>query len=443
MHTIRTRSTQYTNPRSAAEWDAIKYVGLAALALATLGAACVALVPRWAPTLFAGMGVAWAVYALTARRLSVRTPADWLLAGLVLMMPVTLWATPRPDLTWPAVYQLAAGIVVYYAVVNSCATWAALGMADFGLRLIMWGLAGTGVVLSAMAMLGVQWIPKLPAFKPLLARLPSALIETINPNVMGGILAVLVSALIGWCWIGWHGYRRVERAALVAIALGMLIVLVLTQSRGAWMGLVAAAAALVLLVDRRSVWVVALLALLAAAAVWQLGLERVSGLLLTSQTIRSVDSRAEVWLRAWYIIQDFPLTGLGMGAFRPVVDVMYPLFLAGPDAAVPHAHNIFLQVAVDLGLPGLLAWGGTLVLVMAAAWRTYRQGQTLGERWLMGLGAGVLCSQVALVIHGLTDAVTWNTRPAVLVWALWGLAMAARGNRGSQGSAKRQDLTGL
>ncbi|MBN1890288.1 MAG: O-antigen ligase family protein [Thermoflexales bacterium] len=415
MHSIRTRSAQY----------AIKYIGLAALALVTLGAACVALVPRWAPATFAGMGVTWAVYALTARRLSVRTPADGLLACLALMIPVTLWATPLPDLTWPAVYQLAAGLVVYYVVVNFCAVWAALDLAELGLRLVTWGLAGTGVVLSALAMLGVQWIPKLPAFKPLLARLPATLIETINPNVMGGILAVLVSALIGWCWIGWPEHRRAERAALVTVNVGMIGVLVLTQSRGAWMGLAAALVALVLLVNRRSAWGVGLLALMAAMVVWRLGLERVSSLLLTSQAIRSVDSRAEIWLRAWYIIQDFPLTGLGMGAFRPVVDVMYPLFLAGPEATIPHAHNVFLQVAVDLGLPGLLAWGGTLVLVIAAAWRTYRLGKALGERWLMGLGAGVLCSQVALVMHGLTDAVTWNTRPAVLVWALWGLAIAA------------------
>jgi putative inorganic carbon (HCO3(-)) transporter len=44
---------------------------------------------------------------------------------------------------------------------------------------------------------------------------------------------------------------------------------------------------------------------------------------------------------------------------------------------------------------------------------------------MAGLGAGVLASQAALVAHGLTDAATWGTRPAVVVWAIWGLAMAA------------------
>ncbi len=42
-----------------------------------------------------------------------------------------------------------------------------------------------------------------------------------------------------------------------------------------------------------------------------------------------------------------------------------------------------------------------------------------------GLGAGLLCSQLALAVHGITDAVTWGmVRPAPFVWAIWGLAVA-------------------
>ncbi|MFM8322579.1 MAG: hypothetical protein ACKOC5_16835, partial [Chloroflexota bacterium] len=51
-----------------------------------------------------------------------------------------------------------------------------------------------------------------------------------------------------------------------------------------------------------------------------------------------------------------------------------------------------------------------------------RQGQPL----YAGLGAGLLGSLLALAVHGMTDAVTWGmVRPAPIVWALWGLAVAA------------------
>jgi putative inorganic carbon (HCO3(-)) transporter len=45
---------------------------------------------------------------------------------------------------------------------------------------------------------------------------------------------------------------------------------------------------------------------------------------------------------------------------------------------------------------------------------------------LAALGAGLLGSQIALIVHGLTDAVTWGmVRPAPVVWALWGTVIAA------------------
>ncbi len=55
------------------------------------------------------------------------------------------------------------------------------------------------------------------------------------------------------------------------------------------------------------------------------------------------------------MLQDFPFTGIGMGTFTQVADRLYPFFLYAP-GTVEHAHNLFLQVGVDLGLPGLIAW---------------------------------------------------------------------------------------
>jgi putative inorganic carbon (HCO3(-)) transporter len=81
---------------------------------------------------------------------------------------------------------------------------------------------------------------------------------------------------------------------------------------------------------------------------------------------------------------------------------------------------------VDLGIPGLAAWLATLFVVIAASWKVFRLGKRTDSGWIAGLGAGLLGSQVALVIHGLTDAVSWGmVRPAPLVWGIWGIAIAA------------------
>jgi putative inorganic carbon (HCO3(-)) transporter len=105
-----------------------------------------------------------------------------------------------------------------------------------------------------------------------------------------------------------------------------------------------------------------------------------------------------------------------MGTFSQVANAMYPFFLAGPDADIPHAHNLFLQVAVDLGLPGLVAWLASLLLVILASWQVYRQGWTVGQSarlpYLAGLGA-------------------------VIVWAVWGVVMAAGSSVAQSRSAEK------
>ena len=64
-----------------------------------------------------------------------------------------------------------------------------------------------------------------------------------------------------------------------------------------------------------------------------------------------------------------------------------------------------LQVAVDVGLPGLIACLALVGLVFAGAWQVYRRGRASGDGWLTGLGAGLLAGQIALAVYGLTDAV--------------------------------------
>ena len=59
------------------------------------------------------------------------------------------------------------------------------------------------------------------------------------------------------------------------------------------------------------------------------------------------------------------------------MSLLYPFFLAAPDT-IRHAHNLFLQIAVDLGLPGLVAWLAIWLAVTASAWGVYRSGRQAG-----------------------------------------------------------------
>jgi putative inorganic carbon (HCO3(-)) transporter len=401
--------------RTAAAWLAgIEFWPVAVL----VGAGMLA--PALMPFALAAAALFWPLRWLASGRLSAATAADWGVGLLALTIPATLWATALPQTTLPQVLRLLGGMALFYAVVN----WA---HTNGRLRLLVFGMVAVGLGLAVLAVFGVDWetggFPLLPA--GLYDRLRQLLSDTANPNVMAGYLALILPLGLGLLTFAWRSFGWPARLGLTLAVLAMTGILFLTHSRGAWL---ACGAALVALIALRWKWgwtIVPLTLLGAGLVVYTFGVAQVMDVITTGGAISGIEGRVEIWSRAIYMIQDFPFTGIGMGSFMRVADLLYPFFLAEP-GTIDHAHNLFLQVAVDLGLPGLIAWLSIFGVVALSAWQVYRVGRRVQNGWVAALGAGLLASQLALAVHGLTDAVTWGmVRPAPLVWALWGLAAAA------------------
>jgi len=370
----------------------------------------------------AAVGVAaffWILRWIGRGKPSLRTPADWAILLLVAMIPVTLWATALPEKTIPQAWRLVAGIALYYAIVN----WATTSPR---VRWLGWGLVTAGFLLALIAPFSVEWSVNKFLLIPdsLYTHFPLLASDTIHPNVMAGSLIILIPLPLAW--LLFNKDRKLWWLSLLAALalLTMLVVLGLTKARGAWMALGAVLATLMILRWRRGWVVLAVGFFMISIVVYRLGLKPVMEALTTSGNISTLEGRQEAWSRAIFMIQDFAFTGVGLGTYGDVADAMYPFFLAEP-GSTPHAHNLFLQIGVDLGIPGLIAWLALLALAIASAWQLYRSSLIKLDRGLASLGAALFCSQVALMVHGLTDAVTWGmVKPAPLVWALWGLIAA-------------------
>jgi len=118
---------------------------------------------------------------------------------------------------------------------------------------------------------------------------------------------------------------------------------------------------------------------------------------------------------------------MGMNAFRKVMPVLYPLFTISPEVDIGHAHNEFLQAALDLGIPGLIAFLASYIgafWMFADVWRATRHPSLNTGNWslvtrslALGLGGGLL----AHLLYGLTDAVALGAKPGMLFWMLLGL----------------------
>ena len=392
---------------------------------------------------------------------AVRTPADWPIVVMMLMTIVGLYPSldarsndfGRADLSTSLVVlcQVVAGVGLFYGVVNwsrSACPELVLSEAcpEQGRRVeghsrrsrrvwqVAFLLVASGLALALVAPLGTQWShTKLFSAPRVYDHIPSPLLsyETINRNVLAGALALLVPisvALLLFAPFSFlsRGLAWLARAGLFVATLVMLAVLILTQSRGTYLALAVGLLLMALLRRPELLWGTPFLLMGAGAAVRRFGLYPLVDAMLVTDSLGGLESRQQIWSAALGMIGHFPLTGIGLGAFDQTLSNVHPFStLYGPHANVNHAHNLFLQVGVDLGLPGLCAFVTLLIISLRAAWRVWRfRG---GRDWkdISALGLGLFTSLVVMSLHGLVDAVTWGTKPSVIPWLVMGLSVAA------------------
>jgi O-antigen ligase len=196
----------------------------------------------------------------------------------------------------------------------------------------------------------------------------------------------------------------------------MLIALVASWSRGAWIGFGAAVLAIAAAVPRKGIWSVLLIAVLVAGGVGlyasgQLPASFVARLTAFVQDIRLEDvrgvpindanyaviERLAHWQAALSMFRHRLWTGVGLGCYEPA----YPAFaLINWPIALGHAHNIYLNLAAETGLMGLLAY---LALWGVVLWQTWRVTRRAGGGLMRGLAVGLLGAWTHISVHHLLD----------------------------------------
>ena len=255
-----------------------------------------------------------------------------------------------------------------------------------------------------------------------------------NPNLLAGyLLPVLPLALVAL--LRWPGRAR-KLFALTALVLGV-VALVLTFSRGAWMGLVAEAAVILLLLAVRAtrawplLWrrLLPLLLLLGGAALLVILVTQVEPLrvrvmsLVAGRQDSSNNFRINVWLAALDMVQARPWLGIGPG--NDAFNQIYPLFQQ-PKFNALSAYSIPLELAVEAGIPGLLAGIGLLLASLRSATSLWRSDSCFS---LPALAA--IAVIVGLTVQGLTDTIFF--RPEVQLSGWFCIATLAAGASRAEG----------
>jgi hypothetical protein len=359
---------------------------------------------------------------------------------------VGLWTAFDPELAWTKFWLIVGGVLLFYALTNA----EPIG----GVRVWLLAAFGAGVALYFLAT--HDWHANPAKFTALttLGRtlqmpLPTLPGHRLNPNVAGGIMAMMVPfAGLATLWSARRILSQDGRFAgwlRLALAAGLLAVtclgLSLAASRGAWLALaVALLLACLWAVTRwlseftvlNRVWlflgVVALLLLVGFTMVlaWPGGPDAALAAIPGPDT---AIPRLELLRNTLTLVGDYPVVGGGLGGFMMLHSTYALLLHVG---FTTHSHNLFLSVAVELGgvalIILLLMWLLFAIALLRLGLETDDQPSLTTARG--SLGAASL-SLVVVLAHGLVDDALFGSGGVLLLFAPLAFAVpflwAARG----------------
>lgn len=265
-----------------------------------------------------------------------------------------------------------------------------------------------------------------------------------NPNMLGEYLIMIIPIAAAMLVGQGEGMKRFPAFLSCAV---MGACLVLTWSRGAWIGLMFGLVVFMFMWHRRSLWIVfagiislpILPSILPASIVNRF-------MSIGNLSDSSTSYRVYIWRSSVAMIKDnlFSGIGVGQGAWNRV----YPTYAYMGVEAAPHSHNLYLQILLEIGIFGLLAFAAFIVLLYSSGFTLFSElssplsgadltgfctssdeqdaerGRRRAKIQLRVSAAGPLCGIAAVLLQGLTDYTWYNYRVFLMFWLIAGLASA-------------------
>lgn len=386
----------------------------------------------WAPLLILVF-----LYWRFSGKFNLPSPLDFPVLILLLLAGLSLTISLDKELALPKFYGLLLGVISYYFIVIYISDKRDLRLPIIALVVMPIVLALMGLVTSPR-ILSISFVSSFLSILPQISNLfySTASNEIINPNTLAGALSFFVPLLISLLWDN-NAYHRAffaekhERKIRVSykvfawIALVCsVIALVVSGSRGAIIGSLLGIFIVAVIRDRRFLWALPILILIGLLIVY-VGLKSSLPELIIQSDINAdlptFQYRHEIWSYSLNILNDFPLTGIGLDQFNGVLKTLYfyqsEIFTS---KYIAHSHNNFFAVAVELGLPGLVLYSSLIGAFFTMAWLSWQRSGPLRRVLIMSLTAGM----AAYLFFGVMDAFTLGKKLGVFFWIFLGIITA-------------------
>ena len=367
-------------------------------------------------TAAAGLALLWALRVLINREISI--PRNFLLlivAGLIVWSFVTLlWATNVYEGFYSTIHLAMCGVAFFtISTILRDAKWISRMLNASIISAVLVSIIGL-----AQQYLQFKFIPQ--------SSLPAATFG--NPNMAADYLVIVLPSLIA---MGVAQKKMLYRWFLFAVLLLSLIYLYNTHSRGGWLAIFCAVLFMGFLyavkkynrgfIKRGLTIAVILFACLLPAILFTKSGNRILNAALS-------EYRITAWRNSIEMIRNKPIQGFGSGNFK----IFYPAYSyrAVVDKAVDttrylgRAHNDFIQIAAELGIPGFLLFVLIPVCGLVISWRLLRQsGNSSFYPAIVGVAGGL----IAFMVSAFFSFPMQRSLPPLLVFSYCGILAILNG----------------
>lgn len=233
-----------------------------------------------------------------------------------------------------------------------------------------------------------------------------------NPNVLGEYLILLIPLCLSFAITR---KNILSKVFYYTNLLTLCVCLVLTQSRGCWIGLIIAMLIFILIYEKRFIWLFIAALLILPFIMPQSVINRFTSIGNLSDS--SSAFRLYIWLGTINMLKEFWFCGVGQGI--NAYNMVYPYF-SYYEIISPHAHNLFLVTITEMGAFGLLA----LLIILGVYFKNTAKSITASNDKKNKLyQIAFLTAVVAFLIQGIFDYVFYNYRVLLIFFMFICFAM--------------------
>ena len=252
-----------------------------------------------------------------------------------------------------------------------------------------------------------------------------------NPNGFGGWLVVMLPLVLSFVFINKDLWSKIAVKIIIWASMCILaFCLLMTYSRGAWIGVVLALLFFGIF-KKSKLLMIMIPVLIALPLILPIPIKtRIMNALpfTISYSIKgrleSIGSLAEpirgsLWREAMAIVKDFPAFGCGLNTYS----VVAPHYKGSGTKAGIYPHNSYLQMAAETGIVGLASF---IMLIMALFITSLMNVIRIRDTFYKNILLGLLSGLFGFLVHSFFDVHFYALQLATLMWFVMGLIMAVQ-----------------